>query len=196
MNELMKVSYDSDRPTVLGRALDEIENFVDFYIAVSKLKVEFSRDNLIELRDYIDKFISLFGKTAITYLKDDITAEMCLQCKREPEDIKTEKEYQAELISDFSKIFPWCTLIGSEISVIGVGRIDILATDNATGNPVIMELKIKNKNPNAQLLAYSSHYKNPILIGITETDIDVKQKLENIKYYTFKELLTSGLKEL
>ena len=51
-----------------------------------------------------------------------------------------------------------------------------------------IEVKTKKQNPSKQLLAYSKDFENPILIGITEKEINIKSRIDGILYFTFKEL--------
>lgn len=108
--------------------------------------------------------------------------------KRDEKEIKKnlEKDYQNKIINEWSKInqFKNYNFIASEYK-IGTGRIDILANCNITNRPIIIELKINKKRPDRQLLCYSTYFKNPILIGIS----DIKFKnTNNIIYYTYDEL--------
>ena len=78
--------------------------------------------------------------------------------------------------------------IQREYEVPGIGKIDILGKQIITDRPVVIECKLDNKNPNKQLIAYGSHFDNPILIGITEEPIPKKMQLPNINYLTYYEM--------
>ncbi|MEH1739772.1 hypothetical protein V6948_06220 [Fusobacterium varium] len=192
MNELIKIEERNGEQLVSAKDLHEflsiIDNFEDFFIKVSKLKVNFNRTNLKILLNELDNEIYLrkFNVASIVYLKDSIVGEMTLGCKNIINNDFSEKEMKQYVIKNFSRIFPNYHYLGQEIEVKNIGRIDILAKDNLSNKHVIIELKLKNKNPNAQLLAYSRKYDNPILIGITE---EKTKEINGIKYLLFKNLL-------
>ena len=192
MNDLLKVNYETETPTVSARdlheALHDCKCFEEFFIKVCEFKCSFEQKDLRVLRDVIKTFVFRFHGDAITYLTDSITTEMLLPCKQDVSPEVKEKELQNELLNNFNNAFPEYKLLGSEIPVKGVGRIDILAEDMASGRPIIMELKVKSKSPNKQLIAYASGYENPILIGITENSLQTESKYKGIYYYTFGEL--------
>jgi len=196
MNNLIPINYDNDRQTVSARMLheklDNICDFKEFYIAVSKLKVDLLKSDLRILRDTVNTFCSKFGADAIVYLADCITAEMILPCKSEEVRQFKEKQLQNELLINFNAAFPKYYLLGSEIPVDGIGRIDILAEETETGREIIFELKVGSGNPNKQLIAYASKFNNPILIGVTEFPINDSMKLQNVIYLTFDEIKKSS----
>lgn len=181
-----RVRFDSQE---IFRHLDRIHDFEHFFIEASKLKVNAnSRSDIRMLKKEISKFCPKFSVEAITYLLDSITTEACIPMNNQTERNFTEKEYQEMIVRDFKKIFPDYLFLGREVAVDEVGRIDILAQDKATQRDVIIELKVRNHNPNTQLLAYGSKFDNPILIGITEYPIDEKRKMSNATYYTYKDI--------
>ena len=192
MNEIIKVSYQNESPTVLGRelheALESARNFTEFFVKVSEFRINMSRDELKILRSVLVEFASKYGAIVITYLADAIDAERVLPCKQETPRKFKEKQMQSSLLDNFCYAFPNYNLVGAEIPVDGIGRIDILAEDKESKRAVIIELKTGSHNPNTQLLAYATKYENPILIGITETRLSLKLKNSNIIYYTFSEL--------
>lgn len=67
-----------------------------------------------------------------------------------------------------------------------IPTIDILAKSGEQF--VIIELKAGRKNPNKQLIAYASKYKNPILIGITEEPLPEDSIFQGIQYFLFSDL--------
>ncbi|MFR3819076.1 MAG: hypothetical protein ACLTXO_11095, partial [Fusobacterium varium] len=157
MNELIKIEERNGEQLVSAKDLHEflsiIDNFEDFFIKVSKLKVNFNRTNLKILLNELDNEIYLrkFNVASIVYLKDSIVGEMTLGCKNIINNDFSEKEMKQYVIKNFSRIFPNYHYLGQEIEVKNIGRIDILAKDNLSNKHVIIELKLKNKNPNAQL---------------------------------------------
>ena len=193
MNDLIKVTYNSDRPTTSARELweflEEKATFEEFFIAVSTIKIYAQREFLKALRDEVQKFSLKFGSEAITLLCDSITAEMVLPCSNVPEKTLSESDYKKYIVKNFSHLFPSYQYVGQEIEVEGIGRIDILAKHKETNQAVIIELKISNFNPNKQLIAYGSKYNNPILIGITEMSLPDEKKINNIIYFTYEELM-------
>ena len=192
MNEIIKVSYQNENPTVLGRelhkALESARNFTEFFVKVSEFRINMSRDELKILRSVLVEFASKYGAIAITYLADTIDAERVLPCKQETPRKFKEKQMQSSLLDNFCYAFPNYNLVGAEIPIDGIGRIDILAEDKESKQAVIIELKAGSRNPNTQLLAYATEYENPILIGITEIELNPSSRNNDIIYYTFSEL--------
>lgn len=192
MNELIKIEVNENQePIISGRVLHEfltkITTFNEFFITVSKLKVEFNRTELKMLLNELDNIIYSvkFGNQEIAYLKDSVVAERTLLCKSDDKRSFTEKEMQNSIVQNFTKIFPDYIFVSKEKVIQNVGRIDIFAIEKSTKRPVIIELKKGTKNPNTQLLAYSQHFDNPILIGITE---NTTSEIEGINYILFKEI--------
>lgn len=141
------------------------------------------RDELKELLKLMDNYYADYTSAAIAYLKDCIQTEMFISCKSK---IRQEKMMQTEIVNNFNSLFPDYTFICTEKKVEGVGRIDIYALYGE--RPVIIELKVRHKNPNGQLLAYATKFENPILIGITQEPIQEENKISGIKYLIFDEL--------
>jgi hypothetical protein len=168
--------------------LESKVDFKEFFIEVSKYRVDMIGEELKILIDIIDSFSEKFGYEAIIYLKDSILTEKLLPCKSSNEREYHEKEFVEELKKDFKVIFPDYEIIKNEYFVFGIGRIDILAKEKSTNRDIIIEIKAKNNNPNKQLISYSSEFENPILIGITEQELNRNQKLEGIIYYTYEEI--------
>ncbi len=189
MNDLIKVSYENDRPTVLARELHEFldkkDCFADFFIAVCELKVGMSFDELGVLNRVLDKFVQKFGN-AVIYLKDCVQTERVIPLKLSPCRQTPEETMRNKVLDNFEKIFPDYTFVQTERPVDGVGRIDIYG--ECAKRPVIIELKAGRKNPNPQLLAYGSRFYNPILIGITENQLSENQKNKNILYLSMDDI--------
>jgi len=188
MNEIIKVNTDTQTVSArdLHETLDKITDFTKFFIAVSELKVSFMHDDLRTLSKVVMGFTDRFDISAIIYLSDSIDAESILPCKSEKMRKEKEKEIQEQIINNFSNIFPNYEYICSEKKIQGIGRIDIYASNGY--QPVIIELKTGNKNPNNQLIAYGSVFKNPVLIGITEIEIPENLRINGIDYFTLEEL--------
>lgn len=190
MNELLKINYETEQPTVsvsdILKTLDQCNGFTQFFIAISKMKVKFDREELKVLIKALRKYYPKYGVESITYLIDSIHAEMALPCKSIEVRKLSESAMRKEILNNFNKIFPGFNNVEIEKSVVGIGRIDIYAEKDE--RPVIIELKINKKNPNQQLLSYGVAFKNPILIGITELPLEEKQKVSGIKYYSLLEL--------
>lgn len=190
MNEIIKVNYENETQTVSARELHErlveIDDFKEFFIEVSKLKVCMEKDELKTLRTVVNKFVLKFGSEAIVYLMDMIDSEMILPCKSLEIRKNVESEMKKQIADNFNEIFPKYSFVCCEKNVDGIGRIDIYALYGKRS--VIIELKTGNKNPNLQLISYGSKFQNPILIGITEQKIEEKRRNEKIIYYTFEEL--------
>lgn len=188
MHELLNV--DADTQTVSARALHEKLNrhrdFNDFFVAVSKMKVSMDMEELKLLRMVVKAFTYKFSSEAITYLADSIDAEMVLPINSLEARKANEEKMKEEIVNNFNLIFPDYTFIECEKQVDGIGRIDIYALCGERS--VIIELKTGNKNPNIQLIAYGSKFDNPILIGISEKEIEDERKIEGISYFTLSEL--------
>lgn len=193
MNDLIKThENEKGELEVIGRELHEFLNgakdFTEFFIKVSEYRIKSSRSELKMLRQVLKPFVFKYGSNAITHLMDTIDVEMTLPRNQGVPRKFKEKQLQNNLLDNFCNAFPNYDLSGAEISVDGIGRIDILAEDKESKRPVIIELKIGSRNPNKQLLAYATKFKNPILIGITETELNPEIKNKDILYYTFYEL--------
>lgn len=193
MNELLKVEInDNQEPVMSARDLheflDSAKDFTEFFINVSEYRIRSNKSDLKMMREVLRSFVLKYGSDAITHLMDIVDIEMTLPCNQEVPRKFKEKQLQNNLLDNFCYAFPSYDLVGAEIPVNGIGRIDILAKDRETERPVIIELKIGGFNPNKQLLAYASEYENPVLIGVTETKIKPEMRNKDILYFTFLEL--------
>lgn len=190
MNELIRINYETEQPTVSARDLHEKLNtcndFTEFFIEVCKMKVLMDADDLKVLMDAVNGYIGKFNSTAIVYLKDCILTEKLLPCKTKEINKQIEKDMQREVANNFKELFPNYTFQRTEKPVDGIGRIDIFATCNE--RPVIMELKVGRKNPNSQLIAYASRFDNPILIAINQEPLQETSQISGIKYLVFEEM--------
>lgn len=95
----------------------------------------------------------------------------------------TESNYQDDVIREFNNIFPEYEFVAKEYTIKN-GRVDILAKCKHSDRPVIIELKLFDKNPTRQLFRYSRDFKNPILVALTENK--VKHKVRGIVYKEYK----------
>lgn len=189
-NEIIKIKDRNGKRAVSARELHEklenVKDFKDFFITVSKMRVEAEKKELHSLKNLIKTFTSKFGAEAIAYLTDSIDCEFVLPCKNFEQEKTNEKEIKDFIVNNFNSIFPDYKFVECEKEVYGIGRIDIYATYGK--QDVIIELKVKNKNPNIQLIAYGSKFQNPILIGITEQELKHEQKIPGISYFALSEL--------
>lgn len=103
-----------------------------------------------------------------------------------PLDDRQRKETDfAKLVADgLADIFPEFTFIKREAAFDNF-RVDLLAKMPASNRDVLFELKLGAEDPTPQLLKYASHFRNPILIGITEKRLPPQQKCENVHYITY-----------
>lgn len=190
MNELIKVNYETEQPTVSARDLHEklntCKDFAEFFIEVCKMKVSMDTNDLKVLMDVVNGYIGKFNSTAIVYLQDCILTERILPCKAKEINKQIEKDMQREVANNFKELFPDYTFQRTEKPVDGIGRIDIFATYKE--RPVILELKVGRKNPNSQLIAYASRFENPILIAINQEPISETNRIPGIKYLIFEEM--------
>lgn len=170
----------------LKEQLDGCRSFTEFFITVCKIKVAADFEDLRRLLSLMDEYIPKYGGDAVVYLKDCIQTEIVLPCKSKEAITQLEKAMQSEIVNNFNTLFPKYTFVCTEKKVGGIGRIDIFALCGK--RPVIIELKVRSKNPAGQLLAYATKFENPILIGITQKPIREENKIDGIKYMLFDEL--------
>jgi hypothetical protein len=171
-------------------------NFVDFFNAIYKLKICFMGEDLLKLKNLLKKHIIFeyrYGHTSMIYIRDMIDIEIVLNVRLNKKINYLETEMRNLIIKNFYKIFKNFKFVQKEFTVNKIGKIDILAKEIKTNRDVIIEIKVKNKNPNKQLISYGNEFKNPILIGITEEKLNENNIINNILYYTFDELM-NGLK--
>lgn len=171
--------------------LFDCNTFEKFFTKVSKIKLDIKeKEEFDDLCLAIESMRLLynFDLTACIYLKDSIISERVMRIQGSSNGDLKESEMSDYIVENFNKIFPNYKFIKREEPIEPIGRIDILANDNITKRTVVIELKVKKKNPNTQLLAYGKNYKNPILIGITEDELDKKKKLSNITYMNFHQI--------
>lgn len=172
-------------------ALDNCKNFKEFFVQVCEIKISCDYYELKELEKLLDNYLVKYGTSAIIYLKDVVLTERLLPMHKEAIKFK-ESEMRTQICKNFKEIFPEYHFICTEKAVQGIGRINIFAMHDET--PVLIEVAIKDKYPNARLLAYKEAFNNPILISITEEDLDEMKKIKGIQYFTF-EHLKRGVKQ-
>lgn len=160
--------------------LTKCNTFEEFFIEVSKLRVSETVDGLRELRKTLSE-TTRFDREAIVYLMDCIDIEIVNNLKTSKNTENTESQMKKRVVEKFSELFPDFEFIKTEYEV-PTGRIDILANEISSNRPAIIELKINKGNPNKQLIAYGSHFINPILIGVTQEELPERVKLEEIRY--------------
>lgn len=185
MNEIIKINQGGSDSFIVSS--EDNVDFKDFFIRVCEAKVESDREELRLLRKYVSAFSIVYGAKAIAYLCDCIDTEKVIPCKLTPERSSREAEMKSTIVEHFDEVFPQFRLISTEETIKGIGKIDIYAKYNNI--PVIIELKAGHRNPNLQLLAYSSQIKDSILIGITDEEFPFKMRLPFINYYTFEQLM-------
>jgi len=191
--QLIKVEVNqNNEQAVSARELHEklkgSKNFKEFFIKVSELKTAIDNYQLRTLRAVVLAYSFKYGIDAVIYLADSIDTERALPCRNIGKKAKSEKEYRDEIISHFDEIFPQYRIAGCEVPVCKIGRIDILAKDVLSSRAVVIELKIGNKSPNSQLIAYGKSFQKPILIGITEQELPKQRQLKYIQYFTYDDL--------
>lgn len=168
--------------------LIQCDEFEEFFICVSKKKVSLNIEELKILKNVVMDFRYKYNIEALIYLCDSITAEMTLPINAKGPIRDKESKYRERIVKNFNIIFPEYSFVKTEKEITGIGRIDIFAKDKASKRDVIIELKVDGKNPARQLLDYATAFHNPILIGISEREIDEKRRREGISYYTYKQL--------
>ena len=169
--EIFNYTHENLISITCNKNLNKLENLRGLNCALKNLDsyIDININSIVNLTDMVDMQISL---TSLLLPNNDVS----------------EKEYHKYILEHFNKIFPDYIFQKSEFIIEGVGRIDILAKDKNTNREVIIELKTKKQNPSKQLLAYSKDFMNPILIGITEKEINIRSKIEGILYFTYEEL--------
>lgn len=192
MNELIKVDFSGERPVMSARELHEFlaqcPTFEAFFSAVCQLKVAMDRKGLNLLRESVAEFRTCYSNEAITYLCDCILCEKVLPCNSGNQRNSDEKQLQQRIIKSFDSVFPDFVYVADEVPVPNIGRIDILAKDKVSNRDVIIELKVDDKNPTRQLLAYATAYENPILVGVSTRKFLFEGQHNQVRYYTYEDL--------
>ena len=180
MNQLINETLNDNNESIV------FDTFEDIFLYVSKRKFECSYEELKELQNWLRQFYGSKWHEAVVYLNDSLILESvhCLEMRNSTD--YTESKMQKEISENFVSLFPGYHFVKTEFSVPS-GRIDILGEQEETGRPVIIELKMGKKNPTNQLLAYAHNFCDPILIGITQEEVDRNRLHENIIYFTYKE---------
>ncbi len=174
--ELIKVTTNDNHEQIL------FSNFEELFIYVSKVKFECTSNELKLIRDDIKKrYFNTFKATP--YLLDYIDIEILNLKQIENCRENIEASMQEEVVNNFDRFFPEFNFIKKEHN-IKFGRIDLFAEERTSNRPVLIEIKIGNKNPTTQLLGYAKEFINPILIGITENQLSKENTSREIRYFT------------
>lgn len=179
MNELINVTLNENHEPVTT-----INTFEQLYLYVSKTKVQADISELKKLKEFVRGFYFSDWSEAAVYLNDEIDLEITYRRQTKLNDGNNEAKMQREIYESFGQLFPDYEKPQTEFS-ISTGRVDIFAIEKLTGRPVVIELKIGAKNPTNQLLAYAHNFHDPILIGITNEEIDTSRMHSGIIYYTY-----------
>lgn len=118
---------------------------------------------------YIDMLITEFSSAAYIPQKDWQRREI---------------DYAKLLAEGAADIFPEFTSVKREAVFEGF-RVDLLAQMPDSGRDVLFELKLGTEDPTPQLQRYAAHFKDPVLIGITEKSLPPRKEQENIYYFTY-----------
>ena len=188
MNEIIKIDSDNK---VSGRELhdwlEDTKTFQELFDVVYELMVCTDRNINKEIMSALDApTFEKYGKSLV-YLQDMISMNRMLPCNFGNERNYKEKNLQKIIVDNFNTIFPHYELIGYEVVLKNVGRIDILGREKATDRDVVIEIKVDGHNPNQQLYAYGTHYRNPILIGIV--DDSFSNRIKSITYVNHSEIM-------
>ncbi len=96
----------------------------------------------------------------------------------------TEKDIRDYLLNNWDRsILKDFVLVGSEVVIEKIGRIDILAKEKNTGRDVIIELKKGSKDGYKQLFTYARSFTDPLLVNVSEKVPPVER--DDILYLTF-----------
>ncbi len=95
-----------------------------------------------------------------------------------------EVDYSRLLADGIEDIFPEFTEFKREAMFEGF-RVDLLAKVPASERYVLFELKTGVDDPTPQLLRYSKHFNDPILIGITEKSLPRHRECDQVYYFTY-----------
>lgn len=99
----------------------------------------------------------------------------------------SEAYYHNYIVENFSACFPAYNFVNNEVVTSdGADRIDILAKCKETNRDVIIELKVGSKSAHKQLRSYAYEFENPVLINISE--LEVNNKRDGITYLTYKDV--------
>lgn len=133
--------------------------------------------------DLVSPLISSYTLAALIKVASDKFLEV-LRAGR-----TNEADLHEAVVTNFSNAFPTFEYVGSQVKTKAGGFIDILAKERDTKRPVLIELKLKDKNCARQLYGYAVDFENPILISITEETVGLQQP--DITYLLFKDVLKS-----
>jgi len=97
---------------------------------------------------------------------------------------RKEVEYSGLLADGIEDIFPEFTGFKQEVIFEGF-RVDLLAKVPTSERYVLFELKTGVDDPTPQLLRYSKHFNDPILIGLTEKSLPRHRECDQVYYFTY-----------
>jgi len=109
-----------------------------------------------------------------------------------------EKRMKEFIVANFDTLFPDYYFESTERRC-NTGIIDILAGEKKSaivgllpgpyrfGRPVIIELKVDNRDPTPQLLRYAPCFENPILVGVTQRSLPIEWLHDDVQYYFLRE---------
>lgn len=161
--------------------IDIIKIFNEFKIGEVEINYFF-----IKVIDYLKK-TNKYNKDILIFLSYSLLCFVHIDKKSDKkyfEKNERECEYEKRVINNFSTIFPNFNYIKNQLILEGNEKIDIFAEEKITKRPVIIELKINNKNPKRQLMLYGSYFENPILISLTKEEC--KNKHKDIIYIVYE----------
>lgn len=138
----------------------------------------------LDIITFFDKFLDKFTRASLYMAGAGHLSETIRSTEGKKE---KELELQHKLVMNFSKSFPNFEYIKSEAKTKAGGFIDILAREKTTNRPVLMELKLGNKNCARQLYGYAVDFENPLLISITQERVNKQHS--DIVYLIFDDLI-------
>lgn len=151
----------------LGRFCREIEK-IEHISEMAKIKLGEFTDRIL----YFHNMNELFSSQVKSHIKNDYL----------------EKDYEADIVKNFDKIFPEYIFLKKQKAVGKDVRdfIDIYAKDRETERDVIIEIKLGSKNPRKQLMRYAFYFDKPILVSLTQKECSAKDS--NIKYVVWNKI--------
>lgn len=129
----------------------------------------------------LNQFRDKFGDFYI----DMLISEFCPSAYIPQRDHQYKEADYARLVKQGAPdIFPKFAAFQREAVFEGF-RTDLLAKKAVSGRHVLFELKSGTEDPTPQLMRYSKHFKDPILIGITGKALPPHKRREGVYYLTY-----------